>query len=68
MDKTDVRYKEYIELLKRELVPAMGCTEPISLAYASATAKEVLGEMPVSVKAYVSGNIVKNVKSVIVCA
>lgn len=66
MDKTDVRYKEYIKLLKTELVPAMGCTEPISLAYAAATAKEVLGEMPISVKAYVSGNIVKNVKSVIV--
>ena len=39
-------YNGYLEILKEEIVPAMGCTEPIAIAYASAKAKEVLGEMP----------------------
>ena len=59
-------YKKYIEILKEELVPAMGCTEPIALAYCGAIAKKVLGSMPTSIKVRVSGNILKNVKSVIV--
>ena len=56
----------YVRILKEELVPAMGCTEPISIAYATAKAKAVLGEEPCSAKVEVSGNIVKNAKSVTV--
>ena len=66
MIKTDSRYNLYINILKEELVPAMGCTEPICLAYAAAKAREVLGEMPDKVDILASGNIIKNVKSVIV--
>ena len=63
---TKEKYVEYVKILKEELVPAMGCTEPISIAYASAKAKEILGETPVSALVQVSGNIVKNAKSVTV--
>ncbi|MFI3211107.1 MAG: L-serine ammonia-lyase, iron-sulfur-dependent, subunit alpha [Peptostreptococcaceae bacterium] len=56
----------YLELLKEELVPALGCTEPIAIAYASAKAKEILGEFPEKITAICSGNIIKNVKGVIV--
>ncbi len=66
MIKTDNRYNLYINILQEELVPAMGCTEPICLAYAAAKAREVLGEMPEKVDILASGNIIKNVKSVIV--
>ena len=66
MQKHDTTYNTYIEILKEELVPAMGCTEPIAIAYCGAKARDVLGCMPDSVTLYVSGNIVKNVKSVIV--
>lgn len=59
-------YKGYLSILGEELLPAMGCTEPISVAYASALAREVLGAMPERVEISVSGNILKNVKSVIV--
>lgn len=64
--KKDVIYQTYIDILKEELVPAMGCTEPIALAYAAAKAKEVLGENPDKVVVEASGSIIKNVKSVIV--
>lgn len=60
------KYTTYVNLLKEELVPAMGCTEPISIAYAVAKAKNVLGENPVSAILHVSANIVKNAKSVTV--
>lgn len=53
-----------IKILKEELVPALGCTEPIAIAYVSARAREVLGEMPTRVVIEVSGNVLKNVKSV----
>lgn len=66
MEKTDERYGAYIQILKEELVPAMGCTEPIALAYAAAKAREVLGAMPDKVFIEASGSIIKNVKSVIV--
>lgn len=66
MEKIDKRYKTYIRILKEELVPAMGCTEPIALAYAGAKAREVLGGMPTHCVIEVSGNIIKNVKSVVV--
>ncbi|MBQ2687295.1 MAG: serine dehydratase subunit alpha family protein [Clostridia bacterium] len=56
----------FTEILKEELVPAMGCTEPIALAYAGAKAREVLGEIPEKVIVEASGSIIKNVKSVIV--
>ena len=58
--------KTYIEILREELVPAMGCTEPISVAYAGALARKHLGCEPERVELIVSGNIIKNVKSVIV--
>lgn len=64
MDKCT--YNQYIKILQEELLPAMGCTEPIALAYAAAIAKDVLGELPTAVEISVSGNILKNVKSVIV--
>ena len=66
MKPHDTTYNTYIEILKEELVPAMGCTEPIAIAYCAAKARDVLGCLPDSVTLYVSGNIVKNVKSVIV--
>lgn len=66
MRKGDTTYTTYIKILEEELVPAMGCTEPIAIAYCGAKARDVLGGMPDSVTLYVSGNIVKNVKSVIV--
>ena len=56
----------YSRHLKNELVAAMGCTEPIAIAYAAAKAREVLGKMPESCKVYCSGNIVKNVMGVTV--
>ena len=66
MQKTEEKYGAYVQILKEELVPAMGCTEPIALAYAAAKAREVLGEMPDKVVIEASGRIIKNVKSVIV--
>lgn len=56
----------YIAILKEELRPAMGCTEPIAIAYAAAKAREVLGALPDRLVLEVSGNIIKNVKSVVV--
>lgn len=66
MKKTDEKYQAYIQILKEELVPAMGCTEPIALAYVGAKAREVLGCVPDKVLVEASGSIIKNVKSVIV--
>lgn len=66
MERTGNQYQTYVQILKEELVPAMGCTEPIALAYCAAKAREVLGEMPDRCVVEASGNIVKNVKSVIV--
>ncbi len=59
-------YAVYVEALKAELIPAMGCTEPIAIAYASAVCKEQLGGFPEQVDIFVSRNIIKNVKSVVV--
>lgn len=47
---------DFLNILKEELIPAMGCTEPIALAFASARAREVLGTSPESIVAYCSGN------------
>lgn len=66
MKASDNIYKQYCRILKNELIPAMGCTEPIAIAYAAAKAKEVLGNVPDRLKIEVSGNIIKNVKSVVV--
>ena len=66
MEKTNPIYKSYVEILRRELVPAMGCTEPIAIAYCAAKARSVLGCLPDKVTVAASGNIIKNVKSVIV--
>ncbi|WP_122641635.1 L-cysteine desulfidase family protein [Luxibacter massiliensis] len=66
MKKSDEKYQAYVQILKEELVPAMGCTEPIALAYAAAKAREILGCLPERVHIGASGSIIKNVKSVIV--
>lgn len=66
MDKQSRTYQAYVQILKEELIPAMGCTEPIAIAYAAAKARDVLGVMPDKVEIGVSSNIIKNVKSVIV--
>lgn len=55
-----------INILKEEIVPAEGCTEPVAIAYVAAKAVEILGEAPDRLKIYVSGNMIKNVKSVII--
>ena len=59
-------YRTYVQILKDELVPAMGCTEPIAIAYAGAVARKILGALPERVEVAVSRNIIKNVKSVVV--
>ena len=61
-------YDSYIKILNKELIPALGCTEPIAIAYAAAKAREVLGKFPEQVVSTCSGNIVKNVKGVVVPA
>lgn len=66
MTREDSRYQAYVQILKEELLPAMGCTEPIALAYGAAVARELLGELPDRVRIEASGSIIKNVKSVIV--
>lgn len=59
-------YNAYVDILREELIPAMGCTEPIAIAYAAALARETLGLLPRKVDIKVSANIIKNVKSVVV--
>ncbi len=63
---TEQTKNAYISILREELVPATGCTEPIALAYCGARLREVLGAVPERILAEISGNIIKNVKSVIV--
>lgn len=59
-------YLQYVQVLNEELVAALGCTEPIAIAYAGALAREQLGAMPEQITAFCSGNIIKNVKGVTV--
>ena len=66
MNRNDTCYQNYVKILKEELRPAMGCTEPIAIAYAAAKARAVLGAVPERLLIEVSGNILKNVKSVVV--
>ena len=65
-DRTDPVYSEYIRILAAELIPATGCTEPIAIAYGAAKVRQVLGALPESCQVEASGNIIKNVKSVVV--
>ncbi len=66
MKPIDPCYRQYVRILEEELRPAMGCTEPIAIAYAAAKARAVLGAVPERMLIEVSGNIIKNVKSVVV--
>lgn len=66
MHSTDLVYKTCVQVLKEELLPAMGCTEPIAIAYAAAVARRTLGALPARVTVTASGNIIKNVKCVFV--
>ena len=66
MLSSDPRYGNYLKILQEELVPATGCTEPIAIAYGAAKARGLLGVLPESVLGEASGNIIKNVKSVVV--
>lgn len=66
MQRDDILYQSYLEILNEELMPAMGCTEPISIAYCASKLRECLGRLPQKIDVFVSGNILKNVKSVIV--
>ena len=66
MERSSTIYQTYLQILKEELVPAMGCTEPISVAYCAAKARQILGKLPDRVVVEASGNIIKNVKSVVV--
>ena len=65
-DRTDPAYRTYIRIMEAELIPATGCTEPIAIAYAAAKARQVLGVLPDRCRVECSGNIIKNVKSVVV--
>lgn len=66
MESNSTVYQTYVRILQRELLPAMGCTEPIAIAYCAATARSTLGALPDRVEILASGNIIKNVKSVVV--
>ena len=66
MNRMDKEYQNYVSILNEELLPAMGCTEPVAVAYAAAKGREVLGCLPERCMLFVSGNIIKNVKSVVV--
>ncbi|MBQ3215950.1 MAG: serine dehydratase subunit alpha family protein [Oscillospiraceae bacterium] len=66
MERTDLIYRQFVAILHEELRPAMGCTEPIALAYAGAKAAQLLDKLPERIEVEVSGNIIKNVKSVVV--
>ena len=66
MEKRDTKYLRYLQILREELIPAMGCTEPIAIAYGAARARVLLGEKPERILVEASGNLIKNVKSVVV--
>ena len=66
MEKDSLVYRTYVDILRRELVCAMGCTEPIAIAYCAARARAALGALPERMDIEASGNIIKNVKSVVV--
>ena len=66
MNRSSVTYQTYLKILDQELICAMGCTEPVALAYCAAKARSILGELPDRIIVEASGNIIKNVKSVVV--
>ena len=66
MKLSENEYQNYTAILRAELIPAMGCTEPIAIAYAAAEARRLLGEMPTRITVNCSGNMIKNVKGVTV--
>ncbi len=66
MERGSHLYQQYVNILFEELRPAMGCTEPIALSLAGAKARQILGALPDKIRLAVSGNIIKNVKSVVV--
>ena len=66
MERNSETYSTYLQILRKELIPALGCTEPIAVAYCAAIAGKTLGSLPERVEIEASGNIIKNVKSVIV--
>lgn len=66
MEKNSKMYSDFVHILREELIPAQGCTEPIALALAAARARELLGCVPDEVRVEASGSVIKNVKSVIV--
>ena len=66
MERNTPKYQTYLTILQRELVCAMGCTEPIALAFCAAVARATLGAIPDRIRVEASGNIIKNVKSVVV--
>lgn len=66
MHTSNPEYQKYVKILEEELIPAMGCTEPIAVAYCASVARENLGTLPKKVEILASGNIIKNVKSVVV--
>lgn len=66
MERSDIVYQTYLKILKRELISAMGCTEPVALAYCAAVARATHGSLPDRIIVEASGNIIKNVKSVVV--
>ena len=66
MESTSPCYQAYCAILREELIPAMGCTEPIAIAYGASYARDLLGRLPESLTLSVSGNLIKNVKSVVV--
>jgi L-cysteine desulfidase len=66
LEKRDTKYLQYLQILREELIPAMGCTEPIAIAYGAARARVLLGEKPEKILVEASGNLIKNVKSVVV--
>ena len=61
MKKTEQKYQTYVQILKEELIPAMGCTEPISLAYGASLARKVLNHLPTKIVVEASGSIIKSV-------
>ncbi|AEC01355.1 L-cysteine desulfidase family protein [Parasphaerochaeta coccoides] len=64
MKKTEQNYQHYVGILKEELIPAGGCTEPVAIAYVAATARKVLGVMPERMDVFASGNLIKNAMGV----
>ena len=63
MNPNSTTYQAYVQILKEELLPAMGCTEPIAIAYCAARARAMLGALPDAIEVEASGNIIKNVKA-----